>query len=224
MLRLSMKKYAASVATTARPAYTQAARCRSMPPSDALTRPKIPAPPTMTGVSGNLSYTAFGSKALLVGNDPNNHTRHSTKNTAYNPRPIVTVRSRSRPTSTASPASGTSTSVTVAPSAHEPESGERGPLVLAVEAGNRAIAFEAHTVILASGGFGHSDFGDEFCFGRGNRGARKIACGRAGRRVRFVFHFAVRRHRAGLPVLLVIVPPKITEGCERENEDELPHA
>ena len=36
-----MKKYAATVAATARPAYTQAARSRWMPPSDALTRPKI---------------------------------------------------------------------------------------------------------------------------------------------------------------------------------------
>ena len=57
MLRLSMKKYAASVATIARPAYTHAARCRSIPPSEALTSPKIPAPPTMTGRKSWISET-----------------------------------------------------------------------------------------------------------------------------------------------------------------------
>ena len=42
VLRLSMKKYAASVATIARPAYTHAARCRSIPPSRGLDQPEDP--------------------------------------------------------------------------------------------------------------------------------------------------------------------------------------
>ena len=52
-----MKKYAARVATIARPAYTHAARSRWMPPSLALTRPKIPAPPTSTGRNSWISET-----------------------------------------------------------------------------------------------------------------------------------------------------------------------
>ena len=55
--RLSMKKYAATVATIARPAYTQAARSRLIPLSDALTMPNIPAPPTMTGRKNWISAT-----------------------------------------------------------------------------------------------------------------------------------------------------------------------
>ena len=52
-----MKKYAATVATIARPAYTAGRPLQVDALSDALTMPNIPAPPTMTGRKNWISAT-----------------------------------------------------------------------------------------------------------------------------------------------------------------------
>ena len=64
-VRLSIQRYAAMTARTASPAYTKPAVCRWSPPSLALTSPKIPAPPMMTGSSSWITATPALPPAAL---------------------------------------------------------------------------------------------------------------------------------------------------------------